>query len=339
VLNTLDFLPATHAPWAACQCTATNAYRYAEIIMKLQRLKIFESISRHLNVTAAADEMHLSQPAASLQLKLLEQEYGLVFYRRKSNGMELTEAGRDFLAAIRPILAGMDAVDAKFKERNRNKLAERIRPAKTDVIAVGSNHWLLESVFSSVLLRFREHWRPDADVVLEIGGSNSIESLVEDSRLDVALISNPRQLPNCHYEAFQETKYEVAVVAAPSYPVCRTGSMTLEELVKQSLVVRSGSTCVEELRRRGYQFKSTLQCRTPDAAKLAISKGFGLGLVLRSWVHKEIERGELRVINVPELKAVTYQSFITWNRRKALSNDAQHLIETMREMRDQRLCA
>jgi hypothetical protein len=44
-------------------------------------------------------------------------------------------------------------------------------------------------------------------------------------------------------------------------------------------------------------------------------------------------------INVPEIRAMTYQSFITWNKRKALSGHAQHLIETMREMRAERLCA
>src|SRR5690242_7939487 len=108
--------------------------------MKLQRLRIFESISRHLNVTAAAEELHLSQPAASLQLKLLEQEYGLTLFRRKSNGMELTGEGREFLEAIRPILVTIAEVDAKFKERNRSKPREHHGSPKADVIFVGSNH-------------------------------------------------------------------------------------------------------------------------------------------------------------------------------------------------------
>jgi LysR family transcriptional regulator, low CO2-responsive transcriptional regulator len=308
--------------------------------MKLQQLKIFECIARHLNVTIAAEELHLSQPAASLQLKLLEQNYGITLFRRKSNGMELTEEGRDFLDAILPILASIRTVEARFKDRNRARASERRPAPKADMIAVGSNHTLLESCFSNVLLRFREHWRPEPQVVLEIGGSHSIESLVEDYKLDVGLISNPRNLPNCEYEAFQETRYEVAVVAATHSPLARRPAMTLKELLKQPLVVRAGSTCVEELKRRGYELSnSTLHCRAPEALKLAISQGLGIGLVLKSWVQPEIDRGEMTTLSVPELNAVTYQSFITWNRRRALSAHAQHLIQTMREIRTQRLSA
>jgi LysR family transcriptional regulator, low CO2-responsive transcriptional regulator len=305
--------------------------------MKIQQLKIFESIAKHLNVTTAAEELHMSQPAASLQLKLLEQNYGLTLFRRKSNGMELTEEGREFLEAIVPILAAVRNVEARYKDRHRARPQERRpSPATNDVISVGSNHTLLETCFSNVLLRFREHWQPEPQVVLEIGGSNSIESLVEDFRLDVGLISNPRHLPNCEYEPFQETRYEVAVVAATHSALAKRQAMSLKELLRQPLVVRAGSTCVEELRRRGYELASSaLHCRAPDALKLAISQGLGIGLVLKSWVESEINRGELTLINVPELALLTYQSFITWNRRRTLSGHAQHLIQTMREMRAQ----
>lgn len=301
--------------------------------MKLQRLRIFESISRHLNVTAAAEELYLSQPAASLQLKLLEQEYGLTLFKRKSNGMELTAEGRDFLDAVRPILAGVEAVDGKFKERNRPR---RHHSANQNIIVVGTNHTLLASVLSNVLMRFREHWGPEAQVVLEIAGSNAIENQVQEFRLDVALISNPRNLPNCEYEAFQETKYEVAVVAAAHNPLSKRTHLSLQELLKLPLIVRAGSTCVEELRRRGHELKMALQCRAPEATKLAISQGLGIGLVLRSWVQSEIESGEMVAITVPEINALTYQSYITWNKRRALNSHAQNLIQTMRDMKAQR---
>jgi DNA-binding transcriptional LysR family regulator len=310
--------------------------------MKLHRLKIFGTIAKHLNVTAAADELYLSQPAASLHLKLLEEEYGLILFKRKNSGMELTDDGREFLEAVKPILAGIESVDARFKDRHRSKTRPkevRSLAPRSDVVLVGSNHSLVESLFSNVLVRFRERWRPEAQLVLEVGGSNSIETLVDDCRLDVALISNPRQLPNCEYEAFQETKYEVAVVAGSHTPLSKYTQMNLEELLQQPLVVRAGSTCMAELRRRGHEFGSVLQCRTPEAAKLAIAQGMGIGLVLRSWVQPEIDRGEMVAITVPEIRAMTYQCYITWNKRRALSGHAQHLIQTMREMKSQRLCA
>jgi DNA-binding transcriptional LysR family regulator len=107
---------------------------------------------------------------------------------------------------------------------------------------------------------------------------------VEDFKLDVALIFNPRHLPNCAYEAFQETRceYGVAVVTAADTPLSTRSTMSLPELLEHTLVIRAGGTCVEELKRRGYELKSALQCRTPEAAKLAIAQGLGIGLVLKS---------------------------------------------------------
>lgn len=83
--------------------------------MKLNQLKIFDCAARHLNVTKAASELRMSQPAASLQLKRLEQEFGTKFYSTSNRGMKLTQQGRAFLDSIRPLLVKLDAIDARFK--------------------------------------------------------------------------------------------------------------------------------------------------------------------------------------------------------------------------------
>ena len=66
--------------------------------MTLHQLRIFESVARHLNVTRASQELHMSQPAVSQQLKLLEQQCEARFIVRIGQGVELTERGRAFLA-------------------------------------------------------------------------------------------------------------------------------------------------------------------------------------------------------------------------------------------------
>jgi DNA-binding transcriptional LysR family regulator len=69
--------------------------------MTLHQLRIFESVARHLNVTRASRELHMSQPAVSQLVKLLEQKCAARLVVRIGQGMELTERGRAFLDSIR----------------------------------------------------------------------------------------------------------------------------------------------------------------------------------------------------------------------------------------------
>jgi len=92
--------------------------------MNLRQLKIVEAVSRNFNLTAAAEVLHMSQPAASLQLRHLEEEFGFKFFERNNHGMELTEQGREFLDAIRPVLQSIERIEAKFKRRYHGRFAQ-----------------------------------------------------------------------------------------------------------------------------------------------------------------------------------------------------------------------
>jgi DNA-binding transcriptional LysR family regulator len=71
--------------------------------MKLNQLRIFVCASRHLNLSNAALELGMSQPAVSLQMKKLEDEFGVKLYRASNRGIELTQQGHEFVELAAPI--------------------------------------------------------------------------------------------------------------------------------------------------------------------------------------------------------------------------------------------
>ena len=89
--------------------------------MTLHQLRIFESVARHLNVTRASKELHMSQPAVSQQLKFLEQQFAERLIVRTHHGVKLTEQGRAFLNAVRPIIAQADKVATTFMVKSNAK--------------------------------------------------------------------------------------------------------------------------------------------------------------------------------------------------------------------------
>ena len=146
------------------------------------------------------------------------------------------------------------------------------------------------------------------------------------------MIIGRTSLPHCVYEDYQEQENET-VAFVPSNSLFNQQSMTLEELTKHSLVVRRGSSFIEELRKRDFRLKLALQCHAPDAIKMAVQNVLGVGLAFKSWVQSEVTNGVFRLIDVPELKNITYKSFIIYDKRKTLSRSAQAFLQTLRYMR------
>jgi len=102
--------------------------------MTLHQLKIFAAVARHLSITKASEELGMSQPAVSHQLKLLEEEFEKSFYFSSNIGVQLTREGQIFLSKTAPILAKVGEVETSFKPKQQQH--------KPDSLIVGGNHTL-----------------------------------------------------------------------------------------------------------------------------------------------------------------------------------------------------
>ena len=289
--------------------------------MKLNQLRIFSSAARHLNLTNAAEELGMSQPAVSLQMKCLEEEFGSKFYHASNRGIELTPEGQTFVDAIRPILAELDRIERRFKWQNVSR--------KSHSLKVGGNHTLSATLLLEALIDFRKR-HPNVQIAIETAISAVIEDYVANAKIDIGLINAPRHLSGCAYENYG--RQETVAFVPPGHPLADR-SMDLEALTREPLVARKESAYIKELIRRGFKPTLTLQFMAPDAVKSAVQKGLGVGLLFQSRIEPEIVKGDFRRIDVPELKKLTRESFIVYRDREPLSPIAEDFIEELRARR------
>lgn len=289
--------------------------------LKLRQLRILDAVARHLNVTNAANELGMSQPAVSLQLKLLEQEYQKTFLKRNNRGVELTEQGQKFLDAIRPILAQLDRLQNSFRS------SQPLR--NTDVLVVGGSHTVSVTMLPEVIVAF-QRTHPGVMVELETRYSRVIEDYVLNARVEIGLISSTSNYPTCAYEAYKE--HEAVAFVSPDHPLAGR-TLSLSELSRHPLVVRKGSSGIEAIRTRGYPLNLVLQCDAPDAVKSAVRQGMGVGILFRSRVQLEISTGNLRQVIVPEMKDVVARSFIVYDKRRPLSSSGDGFLQLLRELK------
>lgn len=275
--------------------------------MKLNQLRIFVCASRHLNLSNAALELGMSQPAVSLQMKKLEDEFGLKLYRASNRGIELTQQGHAFADSVRPLVEKLDQIERDLKSSSAS--------AKAKLLTIGGTHTLTETVLLQRLVGFRSRY-PDIRVNIETGGSAAIEDGVRNSKIDIGLISGPSHFRECEYEEYGNQ--EMVAFVSGNHPL-RGETLTLGELMRKPLVTKKDGTCVKRLLHWGLKPNIALDCGSADAVKAAVMKGLGVGLLFRARIDEDLMRGSLELITVPELQKLSRKSFIVYQKQKSLS--------------------
>jgi DNA-binding transcriptional LysR family regulator len=285
--------------------------------MTLHQLRIFECVVRHLNLTRAAVALHLSQPSVSQQLKLLEEEFGRKFFVRLNQGMELTYEGKEFLKSVLPLLAQADDLEKRFKSNSNTN--------DSGLLVVGGSRNVSGDVLPKLLMALKKR-HPSAQFVLESDHSPAIEKRLLASEFDIGLITNPSYRAEIIYEPYQEM--ELVAFCISTSPLAGK-KLALKDLLECPLVLRGGGRLENVLANLGYRLNVAMRCEASSSVNTAVLMGMGVGILYRG----AVARGNLRLLNVPELKEMGIKSFIIYDKRKPLAAMSQAFLQVMHEQK------
>ncbi len=291
--------------------------------MTLYQLRIFQAVARHLNITQAALELHASQPAVSQQLKLLEENYGASFLARNSNGWKLTDKGLAFLEAFKPVLAQLEDIERRFKGNQNTKSFQ--------CLAVGGSRNVSVRVLPRLLKAFKQS-HPAVQFMLASNESAVVEKQLLNAELEIAVISNPSYRDEFVYEPYEQM--EVVAVCLPANPVAGK-TLSLKELAGYPLIANSGGRIESVLTSQGHGMNLTLRCGASEAVKAAVRMGMGIGILYQNSIASSLARGNLKLVNVPELKRLGIKSYLVYDRLRPLSPIAREFLALLRERKEQ----
>jgi len=253
-----------------------------------RQLSAFHAVARLGSVSKAAEEMHLTQPAVSIQLGILEDAAGTPLLKRSARGVKLTEAG-ELLAgyAARILDLWREAGDAMAM--HKGDIAGLLR-----IGAVTTAEYLLPPL----LLEFvREH--PQVKVKLQVGNRADIVNLLAGQEIDLAIMGRPPAELKTVSAAF--AKHPMAFVAAPTHPLMAGQQLGLSALVDANLLVRergSGTrTTVEALfKDAGVPLAVGSEMSSNEAIKQMCAAGFGIAFLSLHACVLELETHRLAML-------------------------------------------
>jgi DNA-binding transcriptional LysR family regulator len=256
----------------------------------LRQLKVFEAVARHLSFARAAEELHLTAPAVSIQVKALENHVGLALFEQLGKKVYLTQAGAEMLQFSRAIIRRFDEAEdamAQFKGATCGKL-------NVAVISAG------DYFFPHLLVEFARH-RPGVKLNLTVHNREELLGQLAANLTDLAVMVRPPDELDTQNEAFAPHPY--VVVAAPGHPLAGLPQVSLDELVRHPFVIREQGSDTwhvmhEAFGERLRALDVAMEIKSTETIKQAVIAGIGVGFLSAHTIGRELAAGSLVVLPV-----------------------------------------
>ncbi len=258
--------------------------------LTFRQLEIFASVAKHLSFTQASEELHLSQPAVSMQVKQMEHLTGFSLTEKIGKQLFLTEAGNIILDYAEQTLAAREVLEETLialegKEKGHLALA----------VPETANQFM-----TLLLARFRR-LHPGISFHLQVHNRKGLLNCIKKNTTDLVIMGTTPVEMELLTESFMNNP--LVVIAPPNHPLCKRKVVKLDDLVENEFVVREEGSGTRNAMKRFFnehqvQLKMSMEMPNNEAVKQAVAAGLGLGIVSLHTLQQELALKQVKVLNV-----------------------------------------
>lgn len=290
--------------------------------MNLDHLKTFRLVAELGSFSKAAEELFLTQPAVSLQIRHLEEELGVKLFETKGRGRQLTEAGSVFLRFVNQVEALL--ADA------RREMAKA--PAGSRTLSIGCGPTAAKYILPALLAAYRSV-APDTVVQVMVLPLVQVSAKVERGEVDVGILTRTFLVEG--FATVPLIRERLVLVAPPDHPIARTPRPSPEDAASYPFVLLSPPSEAYHFihlwaAHHGVSLRVVMEINSYDALKEAVLQGIGLSLVPEGVIAEDVQRGSLSVIQTSGLP-VQRLLYLAYRTNATLPEPVCQLLQTVSE--------
>lgn len=288
--------------------------------MELHHLKIFNTVATYQSYTKAAAELHISQPALSMQVKKLEDNLDTKLFDKIGNRIVLNQNGHVLFDYTQQIFDLIKQAENKFQTMNGVISGE---------LSIGGSNTPGTYMLPKIIGIFKKQY-PLVKVDLHISSTDEIASLIEKGQLDFAVNGGEivYDRPICSTFLMKE---ELIIAASPQNPLVSKSRLTVDDFQDQELIIHESNS---QLYKKVYDFALELGLESNisyilgniSSIKQAIEANIGISLIPYSAVALELRLGILSALYL-ENKTYEYEYNLIYNKQKYISPAGKLLME------------
>jgi len=279
-----------------------------------RQLRLLESVARNSSFTRASEELHLTQPAVSTQIKQLEQEVGMPLFEQMGKKIYLTEAGKQVYSFSRGIAQQFRDIESVLDDMKGVKRGN----LSLSVTSTGK-------YFAPYLLaEFIKH-HVGVQVHLEVTNREELVTQLQENIPDMAIMGTPPDNLELTAQAFMQNP--LVIIARPDHPLAKASRIPLDRLVEENFILRErGSGTRNAVERffmeRGVKLNTSMEMSRNEAIKHAVMAGLGLGIVSLHTLEFELALNRIAILSV-EGFPVMKEWYLVYRSGKRMSPIAQ----------------
>ena len=291
--------------------------------LNLKQLEAFYLVVKRGSFTKAAEELNVTQPAVTMQVKSLERSLNLKLIQQLGKRVQLSEAGELLYQYAGKIFDLAD--EANEKMRDFKKLMR-------GTLKIGTTKNYARYIMPSLLSEFQRRF-PRTKVILDEGNSENIARSVLEMQNELALISQlnlDRKIKSLFFSTV-----EFVLVASPEHRFSGRKSISLRELNGEPVILREKGSGSRAAILRKFQEYGILPSVIIEASSLDFIVGYvkqnkGVSFMFEPDIKEELEKGTLKVILIEEGNIIFFTDII-YHGEKSLSPPAQAFMKMVGE--------
>jgi DNA-binding transcriptional LysR family regulator len=262
----------------------------------LRQLRVFEAVARHRSFSRAADELHLTQPAVSMQVKSLEEQAGIALFEQIGKRIFLTEAGEELYARAHAVARELDAADEALDAMRG------LEHGRLTIGIVSTGKYFAPQLLGRFL---KAH--PGVTLKLSVNNREVMLRELAGNEVDLAITGRPPE--ELDVVAMPFARHPHVVVAAADHPLAAKKRIALARVAEEPFLMREQGSGTRGLLERlfaehGLPLKVGMEMPSNETIKQAAMAGMGVSFLSLHTVALELETKRLAVLDVVGLPVV-----------------------------------
>lgn len=279
-----------------------------------KQVQTFLEVARQRSVSKAAERLFVTQPAVSMQLRQLEEAFGLALVEPQGRNIALTAAGEAFASYASAAMGQFRDLEALMAEH------VGLRQGRIDLAVVSTAKYFIPML----LMQFNKQFE-GIDVKLNIDNRDNILGLLTRNEADLVVMGRTPSHLDCIATAFATNP--LGIVAPPNHPLARRKKLPFKALADCRFVVREEGSGTRAAMQRLFEQHQTplnvvMAMPSNETIKQAVMAGMGLSFLSLRTVRHELAGGYLALLDIEGLPQIN-NWFVTHLRSKKLSPAAQ----------------
>lgn len=302
------------------------------VVLNIHEINVFLTAAETQNFSEAARQLHMTQPAVSMQIQSLEQRLGVDLFERSGRRIQLSEAGETLMPMARELVS----MSLRIEEAMKSLGGEVVGHLK-----IGCSTTAGKYILPQLIARFRR-MHPRVQVTVYNSGRDQVMDMLCDGMTHISVISS---LVSCRDAEFKPFFTDRAVVIAPiDHPWANRNTIKPQELREADFIIRDDTAGTRQVMMEGLlehgvhldDLNIVMELGNAEAIEMAVEEGIGVSIVSRLVAQRGVDLGRIKMLEIEGLN-LERKIYIAYNVRRAATSAQTEFWNFVHEPRNETL--